>query len=78
MVRIEELEGMLIIEDRACLLEGNAMFPYVGFLRSSFPLEPQVIHKYVVRIGLHRSRQFQNAMEHLRRKFASRKGFGKN
>ena len=51
MVWVEELDGMLIVKDRACVVEGNTMFFYIGLLLPSIPLEPQLLHNYIVRMN---------------------------
>ena len=50
MVRIEKLDGILIVKHRARFFEGNTMFSYIGLFLPAVPHEPQLIHTYIVRI----------------------------
>ena len=51
MVWVEELNGILIVKDRACFIEGNTMFFDIGLFFPLIPLEPQLLYIYIVRMN---------------------------
>jgi len=40
MIGVEELDGVLIVEDRLCFLEGNAVLSSIGLILPLVPLKP--------------------------------------
>ena len=50
VVRIEELDGMLIIKYRLRLFERDTMFPFIQCGLGSVPLEADISHMYNVNI----------------------------
>jgi hypothetical protein len=46
MIRIRELNGVVVEESRLSFLEGNAMFPLVSLVFAVIPLEAD--HSYII------------------------------
>lgn len=49
MIRVEELNRVLVIKRRSRFLERNAMLLLIRFVLSPVPFETQVANKYIVR-----------------------------
>ncbi len=48
VVGVEKLDSVLIVKDRAGLIEGNSMLSGIGLFFPVVPLETQLIHMYIV------------------------------
>ena len=51
VVGVEELDGILIVKDRARLIEGNTMLSDIGLFFPIVPLETKLLHMYIVRMN---------------------------
>jgi hypothetical protein len=56
MVRIKELDCILIVENCACFFEGNIMFFNIGSFFSLIPFKNKTIHMYIVQMIANSSR----------------------
>jgi hypothetical protein len=57
MVRIIELDCIVIVESRSCVFEGNTMLPDVGIFLSLVPLENNYLHMYIVHMIINLPKQ---------------------